>query len=109
MLKIDFSCSSSGRSYFEDFISNLAKEDRASILAVFADIRDYGFRANGCDFRQIEGRLWEIKIRTVTGAWRFFYTSANSICILHCYKKQSRKAPIRDIRLAKKRMLGALK
>ena len=106
-MKIHFVLSVSGKSYFEEFLSDLNKNDKALILAVFANIGVYGFKALGCDFRQVDNRLWEIKIRN----YRFFYfsISADSICIIHSYKKQSQKAPYKEINLAKKRMLKAIK
>ena len=61
IVKITFAAATSGRSYFEKFIESLSVHDRAVILAVFQDIEDYGFDARGCGFKQIEGKLWEIK------------------------------------------------
>ena len=45
----------------------LPKADQSAILAVFEDLRQHGFNALGCQFRQIDGKLWEIKIRTSGG------------------------------------------
>jgi len=53
-------------------MQDLSIQDRAMVLAVFKDIQLYGFRARGCEFRQVEGKLWEIKIRAPTGGYRFF-------------------------------------
>ena len=52
-VKVEFHRSGSGRSYFEDFLKEIPKSDRAAILAVFQDIQTYGFNALGCEFRQI--------------------------------------------------------
>ena len=105
-MKIEFYKSSSGRSYFEDFLKKLQLSDRAAILSVFSDIQKNGYKALGCQFRQIEGKLWEIKIKTASGGWRFFYVSLTSdlICILHSYKKQTQKAPIQELKVAQKRL-----
>jgi phage-related protein len=110
-VKIEFHRSGSGRSYFEDFLKEFPKSDRAAILAVFQDIQTHGFNALGCEFRQIEGKLWEIKIRTSGGAWRFFYVtlSQNLIYVLHSYKKQGQKAPVRELEVARKRLKEVLK
>ncbi len=109
-MKIEFHRSRSGRSYFEDFLDDLHKADQSAILAVFADIREHGFNALGCQFRQIDGKLWEIKIRTNGGGWRFFYVTlaADVIHVLHSYKKQGQKAPPREIEVARKRMKETL-
>ena len=101
-----FAAGASGRSYFEKFIQGLSIQDRAVILAVFKDVQDYGFDAKGCDFRQIEGKLWEIKIRARAGGYRFFYATVapGHIHVLHAYKKQGQKAPIKELEVARKRL-----
>ena len=110
-MKIDFHCSNSGRSYFEDFLDDLPKGDRSAILAVFEDIQRYGFNALGCQFRQIEGKLWEIKIRTAGGGWRFFYVTLapEHMYVLHSYKKQGQKAPAHELAVARKRLKEVLR
>ena len=105
-MKVTFAAAASGRSYFEKFIQDLSIPDRAVILAVFKDIQDYGFDAKGCEFRQIEGKLWEIKIRAPTGGYRFFYVmvAADQVHVLHSYKKQGQKAPMKELEVARKRL-----
>jgi len=105
-VKISFFESRSGRSYFEDFLDDLHRNDRAAILAVFADIQEHGLNAIGCQFRQLEGKLWEIKIRTAGGGWRFFYVmlAPDHMHVLHSYKKQGQKAPKHELEVARKRL-----
>lgn len=111
MPKIFFAVSASGRSYFEKFLEDVSVKDKAIILAVFKDIEYHGFKAKGCDFRQIEGKLWEIKIKCHSGGFRFFYFhhSQESLCVLHSYKKQGQKAPLNELRVARKRLKEILK
>ncbi len=110
MVKVSFSAAASGRSYFEKFLEALAKPDRATILAVFQDIQLHGLDAKGCVFRQIEGKLWEVKVRALTGGYRFFYVmlAANHMHVLHSYKKQGQKAPTRELEVARKRLKEVL-
>ena len=110
-MRIEFHRARSGRSYFEGFLDNLAAQDRAAILAVFQDIKIHGFNALGCQFRQIEGKLWEIKIRTPGDGWRFFYVTVapDLIYVLHSYKKQGQKAPKHELDLARKRLKEVLR
>ncbi len=105
-MRVTFATTISGRSYFEKFIQDLSTQDRAVMLAVFQDIHLYGFGAKGCEFRQIEGKLWEIKIRASTGGYRFFYVAltVEHIHVLHSYKKQGQKAPPKEINVARKRL-----
>ena len=109
-MKVTFVSAASGRSYFEKFLQSLSVQDRATILAVFEDIRDHGLSAKGCEFRQIEGKLWEVKVRAPTGGYRFFYVmlSADHMHILHSYKKQGQKAPPRELDVARKRLKEVL-
>lgn len=110
VMRIMFHASGSGRSYIEGFLKDLTSQDRATVLAVFDEIRYYGFSAVGCEFRQIEGKLWEIKIRTASGGYRFFYTmlSGETMYVLHAYKKQSQKAPKQELEMARKKLKEVL-
>jgi phage-related protein len=105
-MKVTFATAASGRSYFEKFLMDLSVRDRAVILAVFQDVRDHGLGAKGCEFRQIERKLWEVKVRAPTGGYRFFYVllSAEHLHVLHSYKKQGQKAPTSELEIARKRL-----
>lgn len=110
IVRILFHTSSSGRSYIEGFLNELTIEARATVLAVFNEIRNYGLSAIGCEFRQIEGKLWEIKIRTASGGYRFFYAmlSGDTMYVLHAYRKQGQKAPKQELEIARKRLKEVL-
>lgn len=71
-MKVSFFSSNSGRCYVENFIDDLMTGDQAAILAVLKDVETYGLSAVGCQFRQIEGKLWEIKIKAPQGGYRIF-------------------------------------
>jgi phage-related protein len=109
-VRIQFHRSRSGRSYIESFLQALNVQDRAAVLAVFEDIRLYGLSAVGCEFRQLEGKLWEIKIRAPNGGYRFFYVmlAADWMHVLHAYRKQGQKAPKKELEIARKRMKEVL-
>ena len=109
-MKVTFAAAASGRSYFEKLLHGLSAQDRAAILAVFQDIEDYGLGAKGAEFRQIEGKLWEIKMRAPGGGYRFFYVlvSAGHMHVLHGYKKQGQKAPVKELKLARRRLREVL-
>ncbi len=110
MMEVTFAAAASGRSYFEKFLKDLSTPDRATILAVFQDIQGYGLEAKGCEFRQIEGKLWEVKVRAPTGGYRFFYVmlASDHLHVLHSYKKQGQKAPTRELEVARKRLKEVL-
>ena len=96
----------SGRVPVEEFIEKLHYKDRAKIAACLKSVEDLGFDSPRVQFRQIRGRLWEIKIKSYSGGYRIFYVSigADNIVLLHAYKKQTKKAPLKEIDIAEKRM-----
>ena len=69
-MKIEFYCSSSESSPILKFIDKQTKRDQAVILRVLKEIEDHDFNAKGASFRQLEGKLWEIKINTPSGGYR---------------------------------------
>lgn len=109
-MNVTFAAAASGRSYFEKFLQGLSVLDRAAILAVFQDVEEHGLSAKGAEFRQIEGKLWELKVRAPGGGYRFFYVliSVGHMHVLHGYKKQGQKAPQKELELARKRLRGVL-
>lgn len=94
-----------------EFISKLNLIERAEVLACLKSIEDLGFDSPRVEFRKIFGKLWEIKIRTVSSAYRIFYARIEKgiIILLHAYKKKSQKAPLKEIELAKKRLFEVMK
>jgi phage-related protein len=93
-----------------DFIQDLEVADRAKILACLKSVETLGFDSPRVQFRQIRGRLWEIKIQANSG-YRVFYVclAGGVVVLLHAYRKQSQKAPVREIKLAEKRLNEVLK
>lgn len=85
-----------------DYIQNLAKPDRARVLEALEQIERRGFDAVRVEFRQIEGKLWEVKI----GSHRVFYVMIDreEIVLLHAYKKQQQKLPLKEREIAIRRM-----
>ena len=104
---VEFFSTQSGRSPVTGFIDSLPIIDQAVILAVLKEISNYGFKAKGVKFKQIKKKLWEMKISTPTsGGIRLFYAtiSQNKLLILHGFKKKSQKIPLKQLKLAEKRL-----
>jgi phage-related protein len=101
-VKVSFLRTASGRSPVLDYIQGLDKAERARVLAALDQIERYGFDAVRMQFRQIEGKLWEIKITM----HRVFYVviEQGEMVLLHAYKKQGQRMPLREREVARKRM-----
>lgn len=91
----------------EDFLNDLPKEERAEVDAILEDLKDHGLAAPLVSMRQIQGKLWELRISRS----RIFYVllGANTMVLLHAYKKQTQRAPRHEIDTALRRMNDLLK
>lgn len=96
-----------GRAPIEKYIDGIDnKEERAEILAALKGVQQYGTDSIGVEFRQVEGKLWELKIRTHGNQHRIFYVvlKGNEMVLLHAYLKKTSRAPLDEIATAKTRM-----
>ncbi|MDR1926312.1 MAG: type II toxin-antitoxin system RelE/ParE family toxin [Endomicrobium sp.] len=109
-MKIVFYQTENGRIPVKKDIDNLEKVDKAEVFGILENIERNGFNSNRVEFRQIKGKLWEIKMRLSTTGYRIFYTSIDrdTIILLHSYKKKTQKAPSNDLNVAFKRMNDVL-
>ena len=73
------------------FIKKLGSKERAKILSCLKSIQELGFECPRVEFRAIEGKLWEIKIKTMGSGYRIFYVAIK-----------------KDIEIAEKRLLEVL-
>lgn len=96
-----------GKAPVEKYIDGIDnKEERAEILSTLSGVQQHGTDSIGVEFRQVEGKLWELKIRTHSKQHRIFYVvlKGNEMFLLHAYLKKTSKAPLDEIVTAKTRM-----
>jgi phage-related protein len=96
----------SGKAPVEGYIDDADnKAERAEILSTLNGIQHWT-DAVRVDFRQIEGKLWELKIRVYGNQHRIFYVvlRGHEMILLHAYLKKTPRAPMREIEIAKQRM-----
>lgn len=93
-----------------DFIEKLPLKDQAKISACLKSVEELGFDCPRVEYRQITSKLWEIKIATGSAGYRIFYVTLKKdvLVLLHAYKKQSQKAPKKEIVIAEKRLMEVL-
>lgn len=73
VVRVAFYEATSGRSPLEDFIKDLPKADQARFADVFDGIEKYGLGYPRVQFRQLRGKLWEVKFNTPSGGYRIAY------------------------------------
>jgi phage-related protein len=101
-MTVTFFKTPSGRSLVLDYIQALSKPERARVFEALDQIERHGFDAIRVQFRQIEGKLWEIKV----SSQRILYVviEREELVLLHAYKKQGQKLPIHERDVAMRRM-----
>lgn len=101
----------SGKAPVEKYIDAIdSSEERSELLSLLKGVQENGTYAVGVEFRQIEGKLWELKIRLRGHQHRIFYVvlKGNEMVLLHAYLKKTQKAPINEVQVAKQRMKSVI-
>jgi phage-related protein len=88
------------------YIEGRSRADQAVIAVALTEIAERGREARGVTFRQLAGKLWELRI----GPHRIFYVLWHpaEMVLLHAYRKQTQKAPARHVEIAQRRMREVL-
>lgn len=105
-MEVRFYVNASGRSPVEKYLAALPARERALVLDAFEEVRLHGLASPFLDARQIEGKLWEIRV----SRHRVFYVTIVGpvMVLLHAYKKEGQKAPRAEIDVARARMKEVL-
>lgn len=84
------------------FIETLPVVEQAKIRNALRLLQEFGTKLGMPHAKQIQGKLWELR----PGGLRLFYFAYidQQFVILHGYRKQSQKAPDREIDIALRRM-----
>jgi len=85
-----------------DFIEGLPVMEQAKIRNTLRLLQEFGTSLGMPHAKPIQGKLWELR----PGGTRLFYFAyiEKQFIILHGYRKQSQKAPSREIEIALRRM-----
>jgi phage-related protein len=102
VLTVRFYRTGSGASPVEKYLDGLDATEAMRVIAALRDVEANGLAAASVSFRQIDGKLWEIR----PSQQRVFYVVVDGpeMVLLHAYKKQGQKAPRNEIEIARKRM-----
>ena len=79
-------------------------------LEVLTEVESCGLDAARMIFKPIEGKIWEIKFRSVSGGFRVLYVllTKETMVWLHAFQKKTQKTPAKDLKLAFSRMKEVL-
>ncbi|MBI4596428.1 MAG: type II toxin-antitoxin system RelE/ParE family toxin [Candidatus Tectomicrobia bacterium] len=97
----------SGKAPVEEYIDAINnKEEKAKLLSTLTGVQKFGTNAVGVEFRQIKGKLWELKIKSHGNQHRIFYVvfTGSEMILLHAYLKKTPKAPEKERKIAEQRL-----
>jgi phage-related protein len=109
-MKVEYYVRPSGRSPIEDFILGLSTKDQGRFYDVFEGIQNQGLECPRVKFRQLSGKLWEMKFKGEGCQYRIAYVlvEREAMVWLHVFKKKTKKTPKDDLELAMKRMMEVM-
>lgn len=87
-----------------DFLLELGRDDRREVGSdIFAMQKGFPMGLPLC--RKMDSDLWEVRSTVSDGICRIFFTvDANTMILLHGFKKKSQKTPLAEIETAKNRL-----
>ncbi|WP_208123288.1 type II toxin-antitoxin system RelE/ParE family toxin [Facilibium subflavum] len=93
----------------KEAINTLPIDEQADVLARLKGIEEYGFDYSRVQFKQVKGKLWEIKYK-YRNQHRILYCMKSSelIVLLHYVKKKTQKLETNDLDISEKRMMEVL-
>jgi phage-related protein len=105
-MKIDFYLTSSGRNVIDEFVRGITSKDQGRFVDVYKGIQAQGLGYPTVQFRQLKGKLWEIKYSAPGGKYRIAYVlkEADRMVRLHIFKKKTKKTPQNDLDLSLRRL-----
>jgi phage-related protein len=89
-----------------EFIRGLDSDTQSNIRAAIQYLRIYNVQAHEPHVKQIEGKLWELRITSNKNAYRIFYfmQTGRKIILLHGFQKKKQKTPKKEIETAQRRL-----
>ena len=85
----------------------LPKEFQAKFMHLVSLIEEFGLHNIGEPYvKHLEGKLWEMRVKTAGGHGRGLYCAwtGRRVVVLRYFIKKTPKTPIRELRIANKRL-----
>jgi phage-related protein len=88
----------------KEFISSLQVKEQVRVRNKLERLQRYGLKLGGDYFRHLEEDIWEYRLQSRAGFYRFLYIlhGGHTFVILHAFKKKTNKIPRRHIETAKR-------
>lgn len=103
---VEFYVDAHGRCPVAAFLEQLPARSRDHVVRHISLLQERGPTLGMPYVRHLQGKLWELRVRTRGAAYRllyFFYTGRR-IVFLHSFVKKTEKTPRREIDIAMRRL-----
>lgn len=103
---VEYYRDSKGNEPVADFIDTLPNETQVKVFRIIDLLGEYGILLKEPYTRWVRGKIRELRLKDPHGAIRvlyFTYTGRRFI-LLHGFIKKTEKTPLREIKIAEKRM-----
>lgn len=106
MWTIEFYENENGKIPVRDFLLGLPRKHRAKAFSEIELLEEFGTAIKMPHARQIDGRLWELRIKFSSDISRIFYfiPAGSKLILLSGFIKKTQKTPPEEIRRAKRYM-----
>jgi phage-related protein len=100
--------------YYNDKLARMILKMPAGLLARYIHVSDlmlkFGPNLGMPHTRAMGEKLFEMRLKSKEGVIRIFYCTKieKKIVLLHCYIKKTQKTPIKEIEIARKRLVEVL-
>ena len=105
MWEIEFYNTESGKNVILEFLEGLSEKHRARAIREIELLEEFGINLTMPHVKKIDGKLWELRIKTFSNISRIFYFISinNKIVLLHGFIKKTEKTPECEKDIARKR------
>ena len=102
---VEFYTDPKGRSPVEEFLNSLPSRDRDHVVQFLLLLQERGVRLRAPYVRHLQGKLWELRVRTRGSAYRIIYFAhtGQRFILLHGFVKKTRRTPRQALETAEQR------
>lgn len=99
-----------GSSLVEEYILEQDDRSRAAIYEALEVLCEEFPYVKNTSVKPLRGKIWELRVTDYRGRQHrlFYVVIAEDLIILHALTKKTRKTPVKDLRLAEKRLKDVL-
>ena len=99
-----------GQAPVEEFLNPLPPDDRARIVHTIKMLEDFGLQLGAPYVKSLQGKLWELRIRSGRKAYRviYFAFTGRRFILLHAFLKKTQKTPKKELATAERRLADFL-